>query len=152
VRQIRKFHPPINVFGLQSKDTDPAIKRFNTFGSILSGVPASVTPGIYLFTYGFKMGSTGTVGNCVNKNLLLGVTTQEIAPLQPFNYFSRTESYSIDSVDQSTWQTFSNSIVLIITTYTGVFMNVQLLNLPLGDPTDTYIYDVVGNYFQIGDV
>ena len=98
------------------------------------------------------MGSTGVAGNCVNKNILWGLTTNEIAPEQPFNYFSRTESYSIDSADQSTWQTFSNSIVIIFTTYTTLSMNVKLLNLPSGDPTDTYIYDTVSNLYVIGDV
>ena len=152
VRQNRIMHPPLNLVSGPYNELDTTIIRFNTFGSTITGNPLVVTPGIYLFTYGFKMGSTDVLGNCVNKNLLWGVTMDDVAPEQAFNYFSRTESYSINSADQSTWQTFSNSIVLVLTTYTTFRMDVKLLNLPVGGTTDAYIYDRVANLYVIGNV
>jgi hypothetical protein len=111
-----------------------------------------MTPGIYQLNYGFKMGSLGPIGMCTNQNILWGLSSTESEPNQPFNHFSKTDVYSIDSSVLSTWQSFSNSIVVISTTYSEVSINAKLLNLPIGDPTDTYLYDSFMNVFAIGDV
>jgi hypothetical protein len=152
VRQYRTFRPTINVFSGPYNFTSSSIMPFNNNGSIMTMQSFFMTPGIYQLYYGFKMGSSGPIGMCTNQNILWGLSSTESEPNQPFNHFSKTDVYSIDSSVLSTWQSFSNSIIVISTTYSEVSINAKLLNLPIGDPTDTYLYDSFMNIFAIGDV
>jgi hypothetical protein len=56
-------------------------------------------------------------------------------------FSEKVEPYSITFNDSSTWQSFNSNTVVVITTNTLLNITTVLLNNPVADPTDAYVFN-----------
>jgi hypothetical protein len=94
------------------------------------------------------MGITTTTGECTNKNVKFGLSSTE----KDYEFNSKIEPHSLSLSDLSTWQTFTSSVVIVITKNTLLNITTLLLNNPVSDPTDAYLFNYFINTVYIGSL
>jgi hypothetical protein len=141
-RQYRTERPLITPIGFTSSNLTSTVNiRYDNFGTILRIMPTStstfIRPGVYSISYGFSMGITSTTGECTSKCIKYGLSTTD----NDYMFSAKVEPYSITFNDSSTWQSFNSNTVVVITTNTLLNITTVLLNNPVADPTDAYVFN-----------
>lgn len=133
------YLPPTRIVGFKSFFKDPTQYSLLSFGLIGRPVFLGVPIGKWLITYGFKMGSTDSTGDCVNSNIRHGIGGTTVG--NEFVYTSNYSKYGITFGDSSTYQVFSNNFIMNFSSVTQIEVQINLLNSPVNGNTSVFVYD-----------
>jgi hypothetical protein len=138
------YLPPTIITGFKYyyKDTIPYSLLY--FGVLARPIFFTVPNGKWIFTYGFKMSSTDSTGNCINSTIQHGIGRDTLG--DEFVYMSNYSTYGITFGDSSTNQIFSDTFVIELSSPTLLELQLILRNSPVGGATSVFIYD---SFFDI---
>ena len=133
------YLPPTLIIGSKNYTINRVNFPLLSFGVIRRPLVSNIPIGKWLITYGFKMGSTSSTGNCINSNIRHGIGGNTVG--DEFIYSSNYSTYGITFGDSSTHQVFSNSFIMNFSTFTPIEIQVNLLNSPVNGATSVFVYD-----------
>jgi hypothetical protein len=138
------YLPPTRIIGSKKVFFDSPPYPLQSFGVLVRPIYIPVPIGKWIITYGFKMGSNSSLGNCVNSNIHHGIGGTEVG--EEFLYASNHSTYGITFGDSSTYQVFSNSFIMTLSKSTELNLNIKLLNSPVNGATSAFVYDMFLEY------
>ena len=133
------YLPPTLIVGSKNYTINSVNFPLLSFGVIRRPLVSNIPIGKWLITYGFKMGSTSSIGNCINSNIRHGIGGNTVG--DEFIYSSNYSTYGITFGDSSTHQVFSNSFIMNFSSFTPIEIQVNLLNSPVNGATSVFVYD-----------
>lgn len=133
------YLPPTLIIGSKNYTINSVNFPLLSFGVIRRPLISNIPIGKWLITYGFKMGSTSSTGNCINSNIRHGIGGNTVG--DEFIYSSNYSTYGITFGDSSTHQVFSNSFIMNFSSFTPIEIQVNLLNSPVNGATSVFVYD-----------
>jgi hypothetical protein len=131
------YLPPTRIIGSKTSFINTSQYGFLNFGLIARPIFYTMPIGKWIITYGFKLGAFDTLGNCVNSLIQYGIGTTG----GQFEYSSNYSRYGITFGDSSTYQVFSDTFIMEVSFALPIELHINLLNSPVGGPTNTFAYD-----------
>ena len=131
------YLPPTRIIGSKNYFYYPAPYSLLNYGLMARPNTYNMPIGKWILTYGFKMGSTNSTGDCTNSMIQHGIGTVG----GQFEYLSNYSRYGITFGDTSTNQVFSDTFIMENSFITPIEIQINLLNSPVGGSTSAFIYD-----------
>jgi hypothetical protein len=132
---ILRTQPPQYPIGYVLKNTVKTIPFLQTQIIIHCAHITHIPPGIWSISFGWKMSSTGTMGDGANNNVKYGLSKNA----NLYDLIEINSVYNIKYDDPTTYQSYYHNIVLSFTTDTCIFFNASLNNI--SEDVDTLIND-----------